>query len=401
MQGDGDHETGHGSGSGSDKADEYTDLTQVSSTKTIQSDQTIVPATIHRQNSLNSSNVQPQRHRHTDMTRSRASSTSIQARHARSTSSSTAGGSTTSQRQRQRREKTHSRPSGGSSSMHGQQPTSPTSGSIRGSSSSNMSPQKREQLIALHRESCRLFQEPFTTTAAVAVAGGTANPIDTLARSNSRSTTGNSSSILISPAASPILQSQRSYSYSISAGLASDHDHDHDVSDEDLLAAVSDRDQPHHPFQQPAPASASKVDTEIVTAISPFRPRIDTNIPITVPATITEWTSPSTRRREYEKIDRNNRGLRGLWRRWTPSCMHAADTRVPFFEETTKRKECAGSVRRFRMDLPDEDGEERFRNDDDDDFHEKGMQIRTTTATTAAKGMVAGPKVEKRGWSCF
>jgi hypothetical protein len=109
-----------------------------------------------------------------------------------------------------------------------------------------------------------------------------------------------------------------------------------------------------------------------------------------IPATITEWTSPSTRRREYEKIDRNNKGFRRLWRRWTPNCLHAGDERVPFFDEeganSNKKKNYEGSVRRFRMDIPD-----------DEEQTEKGVQISTTTT----KGMVAGPKVEKGRWSCF
>lgn len=65
--------------------------------------------------------------------------------------------------------------------------------------------------------------------------------------------------------------------------------------------------------------------------------------------------------------------------------MHAGDERVPFWEEEIRKKNnYEGSVRRFRMDIPD----------DVDHENEKGVQINT-------KGMVAGPKVEKGRWSCF
>ena len=66
--------------------------------------------------------------------------------------------------------------------------------------------------------------------------------------------------------------------------------------------------------------------------------------------------------------------------------MHAGDERVPFWEEEiSKKKKYEGSVRRFRMDIPDDEVNQQT---------EKGVQIST-------KGMVAGPKVEKGRWSCF
>ncbi|KAL1955087.1 hypothetical protein VTO42DRAFT_9021 [Malbranchea cinnamomea] len=80
-----------------------------------------------------------------------------------------------------------------------------------------------------------------------------------------------------------------------------------------------------------------------------------------VPATVIDWTLPSTRKREYEKIDRSTRGIRGIWRKIAPRwCL--ADQRTPFYEEGKAGKEYEGSVRRFRMDIPD---------DDDDDADER------------------------------
>ncbi|KAI2787879.1 hypothetical protein POX_f08260 [Penicillium oxalicum] len=74
-----------------------------------------------------------------------------------------------------------------------------------------------------------------------------------------------------------------------------------------------------------------------------------------VPATVIEWTSPATRRAEYEKIDRASRGVRGFWRRVAPRWCQSRVSRTPFFEEGKTKAEREGSVRRFRMDLPEEE----------------------------------------------
>lgn len=69
--------------------------------------------------------------------------------------------------------------------------------------------------------------------------------------------------------------------------------------------------------------------------------------------------------------------------------MHAGDERVPFWEEEiSKKKNYEGSVRRFRMDIPDDEQV------DHQIEKEKGLHV-------SPKGMVAGPKVEKGRWSCF
>ena len=71
-----------------------------------------------------------------------------------------------------------------------------------------------------------------------------------------------------------------------------------------------------------------------------------------VPAANIDWTLPSTRRREYEKIDKARSGLRGLIRRVTPRILQK-NGRVGFHDEG--KGSDAGSVRRFRMDVGDED----------------------------------------------
>ncbi|KAK2762651.1 hypothetical protein FQN54_000824 [Arachnomyces sp. PD_36] len=75
-----------------------------------------------------------------------------------------------------------------------------------------------------------------------------------------------------------------------------------------------------------------------------------------IPPTIIDWTSPSTRKREYEKIDRSYRGIRGFWRRFAPHFFQPGDRRTPFFEEGKGGNGVyGGSVRRFRMDFSDEE----------------------------------------------
>ncbi|MCJ1259372.1 hypothetical protein MMC24_007209 [Lignoscripta atroalba] len=70
------------------------------------------------------------------------------------------------------------------------------------------------------------------------------------------------------------------------------------------------------------------------------------------PATIIDWTFPSTRRREYEKIDKSCRGLRGLWRRVIPQWCRR-DGRMNFYDEDDDDSD-AGSVRRYRVPLTEE-----------------------------------------------
>lgn len=71
-----------------------------------------------------------------------------------------------------------------------------------------------------------------------------------------------------------------------------------------------------------------------------------------VPATIIHWTSDETRRKEYNKIDRSNKGVRGLFKRMFPKI--AAKSSEPRFYDESERSD-AGSVRRFRIDLPHEE----------------------------------------------
>ncbi|CAF9938345.1 MAG: hypothetical protein HETSPECPRED_001040 [Heterodermia speciosa] len=60
-----------------------------------------------------------------------------------------------------------------------------------------------------------------------------------------------------------------------------------------------------------------------------------------VPNTTIDWTLPSTREKEYKRIERDCRGLRGVWRRWW-----GREDGVGFWEEGKERE---GSVRRYRI----------------------------------------------------
>ncbi|KIX01356.1 uncharacterized protein Z518_09081 [Rhinocladiella mackenziei CBS 650.93] len=80
------------------------------------------------------------------------------------------------------------------------------------------------------------------------------------------------------------------------------------------------------------------------------RPNGNRPAPRPVYNTVISWTSDATRRREYAKIDAAHSGVRGLLRRVLPRCLHSETARRGFFTGT-----CDGdSVRRFRMDVPDE-----------------------------------------------
>ncbi|OCL11557.1 hypothetical protein AOQ84DRAFT_186957 [Glonium stellatum] len=98
-----------------------------------------------------------------------------------------------------------------------------------------------------------------------------------------------------------------------------------------------------------------------------------------LPDTIIHWTSPSTRRREYAEIDRSHKGVRGFLRKVTPRWCSGSPSQ-PFYN--SKDNSDLGSVRRYRLDLPDPEPEDDEKN------------------TTALQGKPSAPRVS-RGWNCF
>lgn len=195
------------------------------------------------------------------------------------------------------------------SSQHSLHRRMPTAGSLTPSVHGRCRPdQRRENLLALHRESCRLFQ------------GSDALPSRpaTMSRAHTTTTTVRSLSTASSDIGSPPL----------SPGLYA-----HSSTSERSL------DKANYIYRAP---HVTHVEHEVPSQKQPT-------------ATVIDWTSQSTRRREYEKIDRASRGVRGLWRRVAPQWCQSKNERMPFFDPGKSGKACReGSVRRFRMDLPDE-----------------------------------------------
>ncbi|KAJ5084202.1 hypothetical protein NUU61_008781 [Penicillium alfredii] len=200
-----------------------------------------------------------------------------------------------------------SRPTSRRSSLHSARRVIPNTAIVPVHSARSTPQEKRESLLALHRESCRLFQDQ-----------------------SSRSDAENPKSL-------PTLHTSASSTYrSRREGRASSE------TARELFQRT--------PFPLRPSDRANTDPPPMVGTASNYHRRSPSSSSVHVPATVMEWTSVSTRRREYEKIDRASRGVRGLWRRVAPRWCRTRDARTPFFEEGRPSRE--GSVRRFRMDLP-------------------------------------------------
>lgn len=191
------------------------------------------------------------------------------------------------------------------------------------------SPQeRRESLLAFHRESCRLFQDQGSSTDEM-------RPVSALQRAPSTTyrprRNERLSSELGSAPPSPIASSYSSH--------RPHYEHRGSLSSSAASPPLLPRDR------------SNTLPTTIPSHV--LSPAVSS---IHVPTTVMEWTSPSTRKQEYEKIDRANRGVRGLWRRVAPRWCRTRSSRVPFFEEGRTSRE--GSVRRFRMDLPEKESDD-------------------------------------------
>ncbi|KAJ5151107.1 uncharacterized protein N7482_010359 [Penicillium canariense] len=237
-----------------------------------------------------------------------------------------------------------SRPPSRHSSLHSSQRAVANPSIVPVPSSRSTPADKRESLLALHRESCRLFQEQEPPSKY-----STDEPRPALYRAPStiyktRRDARTSSEIGNSAPSSPISSSPSTRRFD------PEYPNRGSVSSTTAPHFLQARDRSHTMPGSGASHSYSHAHTHTHThAHSPSASSIH------VPATVMEWTSPSTRRLEYEKIDRASRGVRGLWRRVAPRWCQKRDSRTPFFEEGKTGRE--GSVRRFRMDLPDESEE--------------------------------------------
>ncbi|KAF7719512.1 Uncharacterized protein PECH_000870 [Penicillium ucsense] len=197
---------------------------------------------------------------------------------------------------------------------------------------------KRESLLALHRESCRLFQDQdakqpstFSIDERRPSLFSAPSSIFEHPRGN-RTSADNDFSAPSSPVSSSHSTS-RQYNFDQHGSINSTTD-PHYLSYRDRSSTLPSNDSP-------------AMHTSHVHSLSTSS--------IHVPATVMEWTSATTRRAEYEKIDRASRGVRGLWRRVAPRWCQSRASRTPFFEEGKPKSDDDGSVRRFRMDLPEEE----------------------------------------------
>lgn len=202
-----------------------------------------------------------------------------------------------------------------------------------------LSQRKKEDLLALHREACRLFQKPES------------NPEQQLRRS-ADSWLPSSPAMLAADLTDDGQQTPSSgpgsgpgshmnspvLGYHHAAPLPSSLDDESRLLDQRGGNLNSHSSQPTYP---------STTEESHFMNTEPLLKQ--------TPVTVIDWTSPSTRRREYEKIDRASRGVRGWWHRVAPKWCHSGDSRTPFFKEGKDgRGNYEGSVRRFRIDIPDE-----------------------------------------------
>ncbi|KAJ5590242.1 hypothetical protein N7450_004214 [Penicillium hetheringtonii] len=196
--------------------------------------------------------------------------------------------------------------------------------------------ERRASLLALHRESCRLFQEmddtanvfPDDIRSVPALSRAPSSTYNSRRELDGRTSSDADGSGPPSPVASS--QSSRRFEF----------EHRNSIS-----STISPIPLQHRDRSNTLPSKTPEYNSEHIQSSSASS--------IHVPATVMEWTSPESRRAEYEKIDRAGRGVRGLWRRVAPRWCQTREARTPFFEEGNTCRE--GSVRRFRMDLPDEE----------------------------------------------
>ncbi|CAG8889699.1 unnamed protein product [Penicillium egyptiacum] len=256
-----------------------------------------------------------------------------------------------------------SRPNSRPSSFHSPRRAVPNAAIVPTTSARSSTQDKRESLLALHRESCRLFQGDASNRSSTETRPSLHRAASATCRSqneNRISEKGNSApSSPIAPSYSSFRFEPESTSPSSSAP--------HFITSRDRSKTLPSN---HHH----SPSSSS----------------------IHVPATVMEWTSPDTRRREYEKIDRASSGVRGLWRRVAPRCFQSRDSRTPFFEEGKTERE--GSVRRFRMDIPEDEEPE---SDSQGKPQAQLLNFLGKTSTSNSNSNSNSPGGARRRWTCL
>ncbi|KAH7115192.1 hypothetical protein B0J11DRAFT_444730 [Dendryphion nanum] len=156
------------------------------------------------------------------------------------------------------------------------------------------------------------------------------------------------------------------------------------------------------PTLSPTPTYNYNNNTHSNTYAYGHSPTNSESTPLTVPkrtcptttatsTTTMHWTSPNTRRREYEKIDKANSGLRGLLRRFVPRCVSGPPPQR-FYE---KDREDAGSVRRYRMSFDEKGGHGGREGEEGGEVDEKKSML-----LGKAEGG-RGSEIGGKKWGCF
>ncbi|KAI9688806.1 MAG: hypothetical protein M1822_001163 [Bathelium mastoideum] len=127
----------------------------------------------------------------------------------------------------------------------------------------------------------------------------------------------------------------------------------------DPVAGLARRPLPHDVRSKPeVPTFVSPWDSTTCQLAKPEAPPAEA-VPLEVitPST-THWLSPETRAKQYAEIERTCRGWRGFWKKATKSEKKARQTQdhlVDFYDE--KDVDDCASVRRYRIDIEDDDDE--------------------------------------------
>jgi hypothetical protein len=131
------------------------------------------------------------------------------------------------------------------------------------------------------------------------------------------------------------------------------------------------------PYQQTVHAPAYQF-FQFPTLSDP-QPENDAAVPdAPPPATVQYWTSDSTRRLEYAAIDAASRGMRGFFMKLMPDCILPTSSRRTRFHETDADSDL-GSVRRYRLALPEEKANDEASDDRCERKPRPGLWRRMTT----------------------
>ena len=110
-----------------------------------------------------------------------------------------------------------------------------------------------------------------------------------------------------------------------------------------------------------------------------------------VPACTVDWTLPSTRRKDCEEIERSCRGVRGLWRKFTPR-LRNRNERTGFSSTARNPEESSdtGSVRRYRVDGKNNDDEDSSRSEGEEEAIDAGNRETKLRPRLGGRGALSG-----------